>query len=167
VDDEADFRLDRAAREDAHAARSVAVLLAERLEDAGERLLSDRLVDDDPEGAVRPLLNDQNDRALEARVAHPGSGDQQLADERGASRRFVRPGQPRPEEGSLQDERRDDQAETMQPDRGHGSPARLRGGSKIARARRPSKGTSSRSRASPSRVANQQGIGTPASGGDL
>src|SRR5260370_30113080 len=94
VDYEADFRLDRAAREDAHAARSVAVLLAECLEDAGEGLLSDRLVDDDPEGAVRPVFNDQNDRALEARVAHPGSGDQQLADERGASLRFVRPGQP-------------------------------------------------------------------------
>jgi hypothetical protein len=54
VDYEADFRLDRAAREDAHAAHSVAVLLAECLEDAGERLLSDRLVDDDPAGAVRP-----------------------------------------------------------------------------------------------------------------
>src|SRR5580693_9829454 len=59
--------------------------------------------------------------------------------------------QSRPEEGGLQDERRDDQAETMQPDRGHGSPARLRGGSKIARARRPSKGTSSWRRALASR----------------
>jgi hypothetical protein len=32
--------------------------LAERLENAGERLLSDRLVDDDPEGAARAVLND-------------------------------------------------------------------------------------------------------------
>ena len=108
VDYEADFRLDRAAREDAHAASNVAVLLAQRLENAGERLFSDRLVDDDPEGAVRPVLNNQDNRALEARVAHPGSGDQQLAGERGASLRFVRPRQRRPEEGGLQDESRDD-----------------------------------------------------------
>ena len=63
MDHEADFRLDRAAREDAHAARNVALLLAERLENAGERLLSDRLVDDDPDGAARAVLNDQDDRA--------------------------------------------------------------------------------------------------------
>ena len=40
-----------------------------------------------------------------------------------------------------------------------GEAARLRGGSKIARARRPSKGTSSRRRALASRAANQEGIG--------
>lgn len=94
-----------------HAASNVAVLLAERLENAGERLLSYRLVDDDPEGAIRPVLNNQDNRALEARVAHPGGGDQQLADERGARLCFVRAGQRRPEEGNLQDQRRDDQAE--------------------------------------------------------
>ncbi len=57
-----------------------------------------------------------------------------MAGEGGASRRFrfVRPGQRRPEESGLQDERRDDQAETTQPDRGHGSPVRLRGGPRIA-----------------------------------
>ena len=48
----------------------------------------------------------------------------------------------------------------MQPDRGHGSPARLRGGSKIARARRP-KGTSSRRRAFPSRAANLKVLERP------
>ena len=53
-DQEADFRLDRAAREDAHAARNVGVLLAERLENAGERLLSEQLVDDDPEAPYGP-----------------------------------------------------------------------------------------------------------------
>src|SRR6516164_9420245 len=90
VDHEADFRLDRAAREDAHASRNVAFLLAERLENAGERLLSDRLVDDDPDGTARAVLNDQDDGTREAWVAYPGRGDQQLAGERGASRRFVR-----------------------------------------------------------------------------
>jgi hypothetical protein len=40
-----------------------------------------------------------------------------------------------------------------------GEAARLRGGSKIARARRASKGTSSRRRALASRAANQEGIG--------
>src|SRR5271166_3307369 len=134
MDHEADFRLDRPARKDAHAARNIAVLLAERLENTGERLLSDRLVDDDPDGAAGTVFNDQDDCALEARVAHPGRGDQQLAGERGLSGRFVRPKR-RPEEGRLQDERRDDKAETTQPDRGHVSPARLRGGSRIPRAR--------------------------------
>jgi len=38
--------------------------------------------------------------------------------------------------GRLQDERRDDQAKTLEPDRGHGSPARLPGRSRIACARR-------------------------------
>jgi hypothetical protein len=32
------------------------------------------------------VLNDQDDRALEARVAYPGRGDQQLAGERRSSR---------------------------------------------------------------------------------
>ena len=57
----------------------------------------------DPDGAVRAVLNDQDHRALEAQVADPGRGDQQLAGERGASRRFVRPSQRRPEERRLQD----------------------------------------------------------------
>jgi hypothetical protein len=51
VHDEADFRLDRAAREHAHAASSLATFLANRLKDAGDRGLSDRFVDDDPDGA--------------------------------------------------------------------------------------------------------------------
>ena len=122
VDHEADFRLDRAAGKDAHAARDIAVVLAQRLENAGERLLSDRPVDDDPHGAAGTVLNDQDDRALEARVAHPGRGDQQLAGERRSSGRLVRPRQRRPEESRLQDERRDDEAETTAPDRGHVPP---------------------------------------------
>ncbi len=136
---EADFRLDRAARKDAHAARNIAVLLAERLENAGERLLSDCIVDDDPDGAAGTVLNDQDDRALEVRVAHPGRGDQQLAGERGASRCFVMPRQRRPEEGRLQDERGDDKAKRTQPDRERVSPPRLRSGSRIARAQRSPK----------------------------
>src|SRR5580704_4411146 len=122
VDHEANFQLNRAAREDAHAARNVAPLLAERFENAGERLLSNRLVDDDPDSAARAVLDDQDDRALEARVTYPGRGDQQLAGQRSGSRRLVRPRQRRTEEGRLQDERRDDQAKTSKPDRGHGAP---------------------------------------------
>src|SRR5208282_161810 len=61
VHDEAEFRLDRAARENAYGARKVAALLAKLLEKAGERALSDRFVDDDPNGAGRAVLDDQYD----------------------------------------------------------------------------------------------------------
>ena len=70
VDHEADFQLNRSAREDAHAARNVVPLLAERFENAGERLLSNRPIDDDPDSAARAVLDDQDDRALEARVTY-------------------------------------------------------------------------------------------------
>jgi hypothetical protein len=58
------------------------------------------------------LLNDQDDGALEARVAHFGGGDKQLAGQGGRSRRFVRlRRQGCLEQGRLQQERHD-QAET-------------------------------------------------------
>ena len=59
-----------------------------------------------------PKLYDQDDRALEARVAHFGGGDKQLAGQGGRSRRFVRlRRQGCLEQGSLQQERHD-QVET-------------------------------------------------------
>jgi hypothetical protein len=79
VHDEAEFRLDRAAREHAHSAGNVVALLTERFKDAGDRGLPDQLVYDDPDGAVPVVLDDQNDRALEMRVTHRRRGDQQLA----------------------------------------------------------------------------------------
>jgi hypothetical protein len=52
--------------------------LPKRLENAGDRGLADRLIDDDPESAAWIMLDDQDDGALEVRVAHGGGCDQQL-----------------------------------------------------------------------------------------
>jgi hypothetical protein len=68
--DEAHFWLQGPPREYTHGARDLASLLPKRFENAGDRGLADRLVDDDPESAAPIMLYDQDDggRAVGARA---------------------------------------------------------------------------------------------------
>jgi hypothetical protein len=69
-----------------------ATVLPDRREQGGERTLARRHVDDDAERALAIMPHDQDDRMVEARIAHVGRRDQQLPGKRLVRRRARRSG---------------------------------------------------------------------------
>ena len=85
VEDKADLGIDRPAEKHAHVAVDAARIGAERVEQAGDRTLAERPIDDDAERAVVIVLRHQDDGVLERRAAQCRRRDQKLAGKRGAA----------------------------------------------------------------------------------
>lgn len=119
VDHEADLGLDRAAVIDAQAAGGGAVLLADGLEQARQRSLSERPVDHDAERPTGAMTHQQDDGVIEARIAQCGRSDQELAGERSRFRCSGGILQRRMPERRRQQNRGESQKRTLEPGQGH------------------------------------------------
>src|SRR5215471_754446 len=126
--DEADFRLDWTAGEDAHRTCDRHILLAKRLQQACQRALLDRQIDDDAECAVTVVLDHQDNGVGKARVAHAWRSDQQLTGKRGMFRRLPGNGLRGREKCREGENRRAKPNQAIRPNRWHASrPVKLRG----------------------------------------
>src|SRR5580704_4190330 len=108
MDDKTEFRLHRAAGEDAQNARYVGVIMTGRLQQGRNRALADRAVYHDPQGALLVVPYHQDDGVSKTRIADRRCRDQQLPGERSCIRML---GRGYPEHDQRRDQRRDrDQA---------------------------------------------------------
>jgi hypothetical protein len=118
VEHESELRLDRAAREDAHAAGDAGRRLTQHLQEACKRTLLERSVNDDAHGPVAVVQHEQDNGLVEARIAHVRRGDQELACERRALGSSRQRGQCCAQE--RRQYRRGDEAQTLECVREHG-----------------------------------------------
>jgi hypothetical protein len=80
MQDETDLRFHRSARKDAWTPFHALGILADCLQDTGERPDFDRLVDDNAEGPVLIVVENQDNRVPEYRVGHIWPSNQKLSD---------------------------------------------------------------------------------------
>jgi hypothetical protein len=105
VKNETQLRLHRAAGKDTHRAGGRIGSLPDCFEQRRQRLFAERTVDDQPHRAALIVADHQDDGLPEARVAHAGGGDQELAGEPGPLRQLAGVGRSGAEQRCRQQDR--------------------------------------------------------------